>query len=280
MNNLKLVTTEKFGEMDCNFYRNMNDDILLTREQIGRALEYKNPQKAIDTIHERHSDRLDLFSTNVKLRCVEGNREVSRDRSLYTTKGVMEICRWSNSKKANEFMDFCWDTMDKLLHNQPQLDITPFTSALTLIKNEIQLLKYNQQRQQPIKKFSKWKSKINPKLTLLADYLNVNNMTVLRNIYIELEDTYEIDLSEYQEDYCFKLGLDNCSQLDVIEHKKDLRDKFDLILFSLLTRYELGEKDDFENKRETILFDFLYLKYTQNIYQPKMKIKDLDSGKR
>lgn len=47
MSNLKLVTTENFGNLECNFYRNMNDDILLTREQIGQALEYANPAKAI-----------------------------------------------------------------------------------------------------------------------------------------------------------------------------------------------------------------------------------------
>lgn len=28
MSNLKLVTTENFGNLECNFYRNMNDDIL------------------------------------------------------------------------------------------------------------------------------------------------------------------------------------------------------------------------------------------------------------
>ena len=40
-NNLKLITTEKFGELDCSFYRNMNDDILLTREQIGKHWNIK-----------------------------------------------------------------------------------------------------------------------------------------------------------------------------------------------------------------------------------------------
>lgn len=45
MSNLKLVTTENFGNLECNFYRNMNDDILLTREQIGQALEYMDLQK-------------------------------------------------------------------------------------------------------------------------------------------------------------------------------------------------------------------------------------------
>lgn len=56
MSNLKLITTEKFGDLDCNFYRNMNDYILLTRKQIGSALEYANPQKAIDNIHSKHKD--------------------------------------------------------------------------------------------------------------------------------------------------------------------------------------------------------------------------------
>lgn len=43
---LKLITTETFGTVPCDFYRNMNDDMLLTREQIGQALEYKDPSKA------------------------------------------------------------------------------------------------------------------------------------------------------------------------------------------------------------------------------------------
>lgn len=59
MSNLKLVTTENFGNLECNFYRNMNDDILLTREQIGQALEYMDPAKAIQKIHLKHKDRLE-----------------------------------------------------------------------------------------------------------------------------------------------------------------------------------------------------------------------------
>lgn len=58
-NNLKLITTETFGDLSCNFYRNMNYDILLTREQIGTALEYVNPSKAIQKIHSLHKDRLE-----------------------------------------------------------------------------------------------------------------------------------------------------------------------------------------------------------------------------
>ncbi|KSV57776.1 hypothetical protein [Acetivibrio ethanolgignens] len=65
MTNLKLITTETFGDLSCNFYRNMNDDILLTREQIGIALEYSDPMVAIGKIHNRHKNRLDNFSFTI-----------------------------------------------------------------------------------------------------------------------------------------------------------------------------------------------------------------------
>ena len=61
-NNLKLITAETFGDLSCNFYHNMNDDILLIREQIGTALEYSNPDIALSKIHKKHSDRLDQLS--------------------------------------------------------------------------------------------------------------------------------------------------------------------------------------------------------------------------
>lgn len=66
MSNLQLITTENFGNISCDFYRDMNDDILLTREQIGSALEYSNPGKAIQKIHLKHKDRLDPLSMKCK----------------------------------------------------------------------------------------------------------------------------------------------------------------------------------------------------------------------
>lgn len=78
----------------------MNDDVLLTREQIGSALEYSNPRVSITNMHNKHKDRLDKFSTITKVITVEGSRNVERETVLYTTKGVMEICRWSQQKKA------------------------------------------------------------------------------------------------------------------------------------------------------------------------------------
>lgn len=114
MSNLKLITTENFGNISCDFYRNMNDDILLTREQIGSALEYSHPDIALGKIHNRHKDRLDQFSVLTKLVSTDGKEY---DTYLYTQKGVMEICRWSTKKKANQFMDWCWDVIEKYRNN-------------------------------------------------------------------------------------------------------------------------------------------------------------------
>lgn len=107
---LKLITTETFGTVPCDFYRNMNDDMLLTREQIGQALEYKDPMNAIYKIHKRHEDRLDNLSI-----CLSDG--LGHQVYYYTERGIMEICRWSNSKKANQFMDWTWDIIESYRNN-------------------------------------------------------------------------------------------------------------------------------------------------------------------
>lgn len=107
MTNLKLITIENFGELQCNFYRNMNDDILLTREQIGTALEYSNPSTAIKNLHRKHKDRLDSLSMKIKLGRLQNeptSKSDEQERVYYTERGIMEICRWSRQPKANLFI--------------------------------------------------------------------------------------------------------------------------------------------------------------------------------
>lgn len=128
MTNLKLITTETFGNLSCNFYRNMNDDILLTREQIGQALEYSDPMNAIYKIHKRHQDRLDNLSI-----CLSDG--LGHEIYYYNERGIMEICRWSNSKKAKLFMDWVWDVIEKYRHNelQSQPNLQPLIDSLSIL---------------------------------------------------------------------------------------------------------------------------------------------------
>lgn len=76
----------------------------MTREQIGRALQYSEPMKQIAKIHERHKERLDKFSF------VEMTN--GRNVYFYSMKGVYEIYRWSRQPIADEFIDFVWNVME------------------------------------------------------------------------------------------------------------------------------------------------------------------------
>lgn len=111
MKNLQLVKSENFGTVQCDFWQDDKGDILMTREQIGRALEYSDPQKAIDNIHSRNKDRLDKFSVTLKLRATDGKMYYTK---LYTAKGIYEICRFSRQPKADKFMDWVWDVVESI----------------------------------------------------------------------------------------------------------------------------------------------------------------------
>lgn len=174
---LKLITTETFGTVPCDFYRNMNDDMLLTREQIGQALEYKDPMVAIGKIHKRHKDRLDNLSFTT---LVNGYQVY-----YYTERGIMEIYRWSNSKKANQFMDWVWDIIESYRNNtisSQNIDMKAFTDILTSLYNTqaamtqtLNLLneKISNTAEQPRlkRKYSYLISKMFPKYEELMDYL-------------------------------------------------------------------------------------------------------------
>lgn len=109
--NLELVKSESFGQVQCDFYQNEQSDVLMTREQIGRALEYSHPNDAIRNIHDRNRDRLDKLSVSLKLSGTDGKLY---DTYAYTYKGVMEICRFSRQAKADAFMDWVWDVIETI----------------------------------------------------------------------------------------------------------------------------------------------------------------------
>ena len=247
MTNLKLITTETFGDLSCNFYRNMNDDILLTREQIGIALEYSNPMNAIYKIHKRHQDRLDNLSI-----CLSDG--LGHEIYYYNERGIMEICRWSNSKKANIFMDWVWDIIEKYRHNELQPNLQPLidslsilTQTITTMQQDINTLKESQiQKKIPEKKYSRWKTNTFNKLNALLSYVNTHseeNLKLSEIIHLviqETEDTYNIEINDYVEAYKSEFNLDtNPYAIDIINHYKDIKDMFTLTLDSIMNRLNL-----------------------------------------
>lgn len=110
--NYTLASTEEVNGVMCDFFVD-GKQIALTREQIGMALGYANPKKAIEKIHLQHKERLDRYSFVANR--VSPNLGGTQSTTHYTFKGILEICRWSRQPKADEVMDRLYDIAEKLL---------------------------------------------------------------------------------------------------------------------------------------------------------------------
>lgn len=268
MTNLKLITTETFGDLSCNFYRNMNDDILLTREQIGQALEYSDPDVALSKIHKKHKDRLDELSVVTKLESTDGKEY---NTTLYSERGIMEICRWSRQPKANIFMDWVWDIIEKYRHNelqsqpnlQPLIDsLSILTQTITTMQQDINTLKESQfQKKLPEKKYSRWKTNTFNKLNTLLSYVNAHSeetmklSEIIHLVIQETEDTYNIEINDYVDAYKSEFNIDtNPYAIDVINHYKDIKDMFTLTLDSIMNKLNLSDNTKSSSKN---IFDIL-----------------------
>lgn len=130
-NSMTVITSKPFGALNVDVYEDNKHQYYMTREQIGRALECKEPRKYIAKIHERNADRLDPLSSVVNLTTEVGNYTQERQTYMYSLRGVMEICRLSRQPKADAFMDFCWDIMESLMRGDTVLATPQMDAALS-----------------------------------------------------------------------------------------------------------------------------------------------------
>lgn len=274
LENLTLITTEKFGDIDCDFYKNAENEMFLTRMQIGRALNYSDPQKAIDNIHSKHRNRLNQFSVTLALRGADGK---FYDTTLYSQIGVMEICRWSQKPKADIFMDWVWNVVEKYRKGEltPSINLQPLADSIAVLtttiadmQQDIYSLKESQNNKRlPNKKYSRWKAKAFEKLRLLHSFVNSNtsedlSLSDISHIVInEVQDTYDIDINEYRDLYKCEFDLDeNPYPLDVVGYYKDIRDMFNLTLDNIMERLHIDQS----SKTTENIFDVLARKLEES----------------
>ncbi|NHM25959.1 hypothetical protein G7K71_02820 [Desulfofundulus sp. TPOSR] len=124
----RLVKSEPFGTVVCNFYESRNGEVWLTRRQIGEALEYKYPENAIKNIHMRYRERLDKFLRVAQIELPSGGIQKV---VLYTWKDVYEICRWSNKPKANKFIDWVWDVPEAIRQGRITYEVQRAVGKIT-----------------------------------------------------------------------------------------------------------------------------------------------------
>ena len=92
----------------------------MSRTQIGYALQYSNPQHAILMLHQRHKERFDKFSIEVKGSQFDTpyfNKDKKATVFMYKERGIYEACRRSNQPLADDFNDWVYETISEIARN-------------------------------------------------------------------------------------------------------------------------------------------------------------------
>lgn len=117
---LSLVKQGDFLGTNCDFYVDEENNIYMSRTQIGYALQYKKPQHGILVLHQRHKERFDKFSISVSGSQFETpiyKNSNAKKVFMYLERGIYEICRRSNQLVADEFNDWVFDVIQSIKKN-------------------------------------------------------------------------------------------------------------------------------------------------------------------
>ena len=106
-NELTLLTQEKFGGIELDFYQNEDNEIFMTAKQLGEALEYANPIIAISKMVTRN-ERLKKEEFSVVQKIESTDKKVYKTR-LFNVNGIRAILQLSDTplfKKMSLFEYF------------------------------------------------------------------------------------------------------------------------------------------------------------------------------
>lgn len=184
--NLSIVSKEMFGQNEMNIYQNEGKDIFMTREQIGQALEYKNPRRAVADIHNRNKERLDKFSGVSKLRTPQGMQETY----IYNEQGIYEIIRKSGQTKADEFYDWVYDLLSKLRKGEAQVSKPMSQSELALLQAQ-NLHELEQRVEKQDSKIVSIEKKVDNQITLSYGEQRRLQKAIARRVYRLYESAEE-----------------------------------------------------------------------------------------
>lgn len=117
---LKLVKQGEFLGTRCDFYVDEENNIYMSRTQIGYALQYKNPQDTIKKIHLRHYEKLqqryvEVVGDNLSPR----PRDLGKKTSIfmYDERGILDVIRWSTTEIADQYFDWVYDIIQSIKKN-------------------------------------------------------------------------------------------------------------------------------------------------------------------
>ncbi len=117
---LRLVKQGDFLGTKCDFYVDEENNIYMSRTQIGYALEYKQPQNAITIIHKRYPELLEGKSIEVdRVNLTPTPKYLRNDEKvhMYNEMGIYAIVRKSNQKIADKYFDWVYGVIQDIKKN-------------------------------------------------------------------------------------------------------------------------------------------------------------------
>lgn len=129
MNDLQLIKSSKFGEIECDIYSN-EEEMFMTTEQLGCCLGYAYGKQAISKILDRNNYLKDKeFSGVVKLGTPSGEQETR----VFTEDGIYEVTMLAKTEKAKEFRRFIRKLLKSLRRGEAKI-IKPSNEQVELIQ--------------------------------------------------------------------------------------------------------------------------------------------------
>lgn len=110
MHDLVLAQSQMFGDVQVDLWRHGNE-IFMTSEQIGQALDYAFPAESVRKIRDRYPERFEGKSVQVNLTSTDGKQYATR---IYNEQGIYEVIRKSNQPKADEFYDWVYEVLSSV----------------------------------------------------------------------------------------------------------------------------------------------------------------------
>lgn len=168
----------------------------------------------------------------------------------------MEICRWSKQPKADAFMDFVWDIADKLIKGEAKVvpmqepatqamedwtarverisdGLDRISRQLSSVERSTSYSNYYLRLQARSGYDRTWERRAIRNVKAIASYIGMEEKTLLRKIYREMESRYGIVLNDFIRDYQRVKKLSRCSTLSVISFSFPLREMCEAVIEEL-----------------------------------------------
>lgn len=191
-----------------------------------------------------------LAKINITPKMKQTQPELTTRLELYQDKCADVLASVFIDKKSTN--DINAEFLAESISNAITVALQPITERLEKIE-QTQTNRYLSSRRYP----SAWYKKIAPKYKMLMEYFDCTRSELYSSIYKELEDTYDVDINQIHEDYCYENNLlkDECYPMDAIEHHTQLRDALTLLIDSSLIKYGLQTEEQIKNFKRETLFD-------------------------